>query len=76
MISGKVPAFPIITIYYRSIYDSEFDTVKLHAVSGYRLLMKHASSKAYAETALLHHVWYDGTKDIRLKKGRKYTITI
>jgi HD-GYP domain-containing protein (c-di-GMP phosphodiesterase class II) len=68
---GKSTCLPIITIYYRSIYDSEFDTVKLHAVSGYRLLMKHASSKAYAETALLHHVWYDGTKGYPLEEGQK-----
>ncbi len=59
---GKSLYLIVISIYYRGILDEEFDILKYHTKAGFDLMNKYESSKAYAETALMHHMWYDGSK--------------
>ncbi len=56
---GKISIIDTIFIYGRRLLDMEFDLIKTHPRTGYDLLMKHVSTRRYADVALGHHRWYD-----------------
>ncbi len=46
----------------RSLFENEFQMYRLHTVSGYDDLRKRPSTERYADIALGHHRWYDGSQ--------------
>ncbi len=56
---GKLFIIDTISMYGRSLLDTEFMTIKHHPVIGARLASEHYSTKEYADVILGHHVWYD-----------------
>ena len=59
---GKLIIIDTIFMYGRKILDSEFFIIKQHPDLGAILLSRHDSTRAYADIARGHHVWYDGSK--------------
>lgn len=59
---GKLCIMDTIFIYGRKLLDHEFETIKYHPLIGYNMLKKHESTAEYADIALGHHIWYDGTR--------------
>lgn len=58
---GKLSIIDTIFVYGRDLLDMEFELIKAHPRSGYDMLMKYDSTRAYADAALGHHRWYDNT---------------
>lgn len=58
---GKLMIIDTVFIYGRSLLETEFEIIRAHAAMGAKLLSKHDSTKAYAEVAMWHHRWYDGS---------------
>ena len=58
---GKLPLIDTIFVYGRDLLDFEFGLIKQHPAMGARMLATHESTKNYANAALRHHLWYDGT---------------
>ncbi len=46
----------------RSLFDREYQIDQLHTYAGYDDLIKHPSTRMFADIALGHHRWYDGTQ--------------
>lgn len=59
---GKLIIIDTVYIYGRRLLDREFETIKQHPALGALMLNMHDSTKEYADVALMHHKWYDGTK--------------
>ncbi len=59
---GKIPMIDTISVYGRKLFDSEFALLKHHPQVGYEMLLSHDSTKEYADAALRHHVWFDGSR--------------
>lgn len=59
---GKLTIIDTIFVYGRNLFDMEFGLIQSHPRSGYDLLIRHESTRAYADVALGHHRWYDNTK--------------
>ncbi len=49
------------TMSIRDFFDNEFEIYQLHTVSGYEDLKARESTVKYADIALGHHRWYDGS---------------
>lgn len=49
------------TMAIRELFENEFGMYMLHTVSGYEDLKERSSTEKYADIALGHHRWYDGT---------------
>ncbi len=47
----------------RSLFDNEFQMHKLHTLSGHDDLAERASTAVFADIALGHHAWYDGSAE-------------
>lgn len=56
---GKIYILSIISTYGRKILDDEFALIKQHPEMGASLLEKHSSTRAYADVARGHHLWYN-----------------
>ena len=59
----------------RNLFDEEYQRMTLHTVSGYEDLNKRASTEKWADIALGHQKWYDGTDgypDIYKRLGSPY----
>ena len=59
---GKIPIIDTIFVYGRKLLDVEFNIIKSHPKTGYEMMIKHESTKAYAEVALGHHRFYDDSR--------------
>ena len=57
--AGKLYFLDMINLFSRSLFNEEFDLIRLHPQMGYELLNKWDSTRPYAEAALYHHLWYD-----------------
>lgn len=57
--AGKLYFLDTINLFARSLFNEEFDLIRLHPQMGYELLNKWDSTRPYAEAALYHHLWYD-----------------
>ena len=58
---GKIFMIDTIMTYGRGLTEGEFELIKAHPLQGANILRQNETTKAYANVALLHHVWYDGT---------------
>ena len=58
---GKIFVIDTIMTYGRGLTENEFDLIKTHPVQGADILESNETTKAYANVARLHHVWYDGS---------------
>ena len=56
---GKLYFLDTINLFGRTLFSEEFDLIRVHPVMGWELLNKRESTRAYAEAALYHHLWYD-----------------
>ena len=59
---GKIPIIDTIFVYGRKLMDEEFSIIKTHPKTGYEMLSRYESTRAYAEVALGHHRFYDDSK--------------
>ena len=59
---GKIVMIDSIFMYGRELFDSEYDIIHLHTREGWHMLKKHDSTAQYAESAYMHHIWFDGSK--------------
>lgn len=59
---GKLTIIDTIFVYGRDLLDMEFGLIRSHPRVGHEMLMKHASTRAYADVALGHHRWYDNSR--------------
>lgn len=59
---GKLPIIDTIFVYGRNLFEMEFGLIRSHPRSGYDLLRRHKSTRAYADVALGHHRWYDDSR--------------
>ncbi len=59
---GKITIIDTVFVYGRRLLDMEFDLIKTHPRTGYNMMQKYASTKAYGEVAISHHKWYDNSR--------------
>lgn len=59
---GKLAIIDTIFIYGRNLFDMEFDLIQTHPLIGQKMLAAHASTRAYADVAAGHHIWYDNSR--------------
>lgn len=59
---GKLMLIDTIFVYGRKLLDMEFEIIRQHPEMGALLLSRNESTKAYADVARGHHLWYDGSK--------------
>ena len=57
---GKLHCLELIDINYRSLFNGEFERIRLHPEAGGALLRRSPSTAIYADAALGHHAWYNG----------------
>ena len=58
---GKLFIVDTIITYNRDLFDDEFFWIKAHPQIASELLARHAETREYANTALMHHRFYDDT---------------
>jgi len=58
---GKLFIIETILTYGRNLVDYEFDFIKAHTVVGASLLKRFKDTAKYADIALGHQLWYDGS---------------
>lgn len=58
---GKLIIIDTVFVYGRNVLDREFEILKQHPALGARMLEGCFSTREYAEVALWHHLWYDGS---------------
>ena len=56
---GKLFIIDTISMYGRSLLDSEFSTIKKHPAIGAKLASEHSSTRDYVDVIKGHHLWYD-----------------
>ncbi len=59
---GKLMCLETVTVYNRRLFDTEFDIIRNHPICGYQMLLGDPSTEMYAQSALMHHRFYDGTR--------------
>ncbi len=59
---GKMSLVSLYNSTARQWFDMEHEIARLHTVMGYVCLSERNSTKEYADIALGHHSWYDGSK--------------
>lgn len=59
---GKLSIIDTIFVYGRNLFDMEFELIRTHPRSGWQLLTRYDSTRPYADIALGHHRWYDGSQ--------------
>ena len=59
---GKLMCLETVTVYNRRLFDTEFDIIRNHPMGGYQMLLGDPSTEMYAQSALMHHRFYDGTR--------------
>jgi len=59
---GKLSCSNVITLQTRKILDDEFSRIRLHPYEGYKMLKASPVLSEYADSALYHHIFYDGSK--------------
>ena len=59
---GKLSIIDTIFVYGRNLFDTEFELIRTHPLTGYELLDRHDSTRPYRDVALGHHRWYDNSK--------------
>ncbi len=60
--AGKINFVSLYTRTVRHWFDQEYEMAHLHTVMGKIRLKEHASTERYADIALGHHSWYDGSR--------------
>lgn len=58
---GAIFFHHIRAIHGREMFREEHETLELHTIAGYEMLKNRASTRDYADIALGHHAWYDGS---------------
>ena len=58
---GKIFIIEVIMTYGRKLFPLEYEMINYHPIIGSNLLAMHKDTAPYAEAALAHHKWYDGT---------------
>lgn len=58
---GKISVIELFSRTLRQWFEEEYDMARLHTLSGKILLEPRPSTNRYADAALGHHVWYDGS---------------
>ncbi|MBP3736447.1 MAG: HD domain-containing protein [Lachnospiraceae bacterium] len=58
---GKLFVTETILNYGRMLFQEEFDLIRVHPAIGAYVLSAHEKTAPYANIALLHHQWHDGT---------------
>ena len=56
---GKLSILDTVFVYGRNLLDMEFDFIRTHPRTGYEMLVKHPSTRDYAEIALYHHRFFN-----------------
>lgn len=56
---GKLPITDTIMVYGRKLLDSEFFLLRTHPKTGADMMLRHESTRPYANIALAHHRWYN-----------------
>ena len=59
---GKLSIIDTIFVYGRNLFDTEFELIRTHPVTGYEMLGRYASTRPYRDVALGHHRWYDNSR--------------
>ena len=59
---GKLMCLETVTVYNRRLFDTEFDIIRNHPMGGYQMLLGDPLTEMYAQSALMHHRFYDGTR--------------
>ena len=59
---GKLMCLETVTVYNRRLFDTEFDIIRNHPTGGYQMLLGDPSTEMYAQPALMHHRFYDGSR--------------
>lgn len=58
---GKISVIELYSRTPRQWFEEEYEMARLHTLSGRILLEPRPSTSRYADAALGHHVWYDGS---------------
>lgn len=59
---GKISVIELFMRTPRQWFEEEYEMARLHTLAGQILLEPQPSTKRYADAALGHHVWYDGSR--------------
>ena len=59
---GKLAIIDTIFVYGRNLFDTEFELIRTHPRTGYEMLNRYGSTRAYRDIALGHHRWYDNSR--------------
>ena len=59
---GKLMCLETVTVYNRRLFDAEFEIIRNHPLGGYQMLSGNPATEMYAQSALMHHRFYDGSK--------------
>ena len=59
---GKLSIIDTIFVYGRNLFDTEFELIRTHPVTGYEMLGRYDSTRPYRDVALGHHRWYDNSR--------------
>jgi len=59
---GKISVIELYSRTPRQWFEEEYDMARLHTLAGQIRLAPHPSTSRYADAALGHHTWYDGSQ--------------
>ena len=59
---GKLSIIDTIFVYGRNLFDTEFELIRTHPLTGYEMLGRYDSTRPYRDVALGHHRWYDNSR--------------
>ena len=59
---GKLSIIDTIFVYGRNLFDTEFELIRTHPITGYEMLSRYESTRPYRDVALGHHRWYDNSR--------------
>ena len=59
---GKLSIIDTIFVYGRNLFDTEFELIRTHPLTGYQMLDRYDSTRPYRDVALGHHRWYDNSR--------------
>ena len=59
---GKLFILEPIMTYGRNLLETEWDIIRAHTIAGASLLANFEETREFAEVAMGHHLWYDGSR--------------
>ena len=65
---GKINFTSLYANNGRQWFEEEHEMSRLHPVTGAKLLADRPSTRPYADAALGHHAWYDGSRDCAYRR--------